>query len=320
MSSGIARQFRALQPMRTQPMSHIYVDFGIRPIQYEVPPELLAVTSVRTPWRKRRIAMGRLFATLFFCVLALSAQAQQVSPAQAEFAVLRTDRVVVSTGESTRLNCSVVGIGDAAQISCESQSGSGIPLVYHVALVVGSNHVGYVVSCGGGLVRRIGCQPLTAGQVLKGSIEGDKLHVPVGSKTKTYRVETSAYIGPLGKGSSDESTTTATPPSAPSAAPEPSVKLAMHTKTTTGSSSDVAQPDQSSSPANTAKVMVSSEPTGGDIYVDGNFMGNTPSLIELPAGSHTVRVEAKGQKPWSRAVSLTAGSKVTVQAVLDLAQ
>jgi hypothetical protein len=265
--------------------------------------------------------MGRLLATLFFCVLALSGHAQQSSPAQAEFAVLRTDRVVVSTGESTRLNCSVVGMGDAAQISCESQSGSGIPLVYHVALVVGSNHVGYVVSCGGGLVRRIGCQPLSAGQVLKGSIEGDKLHVPVGSKIKSYRIETSAYIGPPGKGSSDESTTTATPPNAPSAAPEPSVKLAVHTKTTTGgSSSDVAQPDQPSSSANTAKVMVSSEPTGGDIYVDGNFMGNTPSLIELPAGSHTVRVEAKGHTPWSRAVSLTAGSKITVQAVLDPTQ
>jgi hypothetical protein len=66
--------------------------------------------------------------------------------------------------------------------------------------------------------------------------------------------------------------------------------------------------------------MVSSEPTGGDIYVDGNFMGNTPSLIELPAGSHTVRVEAKGHTPWSRAVSLTAGSKITVQAVLDPTQ
>jgi hypothetical protein len=276
---------------------------------------------LRARIRKRQKAvMGRLIATCFTCLLAFSAQAQQVSSAQAEFAVLRTDRVVVSTGESTRLNCSVVGMGDAAQINCESQSGSGIPLVYHVALVVGSNHVGYVVSCGGGLVRRIGCQPLSAGQVLKGSIEGDKLHVPVGSKIKTYRIETSAYIGPLGKGSPDESTTTATPPSAAPTAPEPSVKLAVHTETAGGSSSDVVKPDQPSPPANTAKVMVSSEPTGGDIYVDGNFMGNAPSLIGLPAGSHTVRVEAKGHTPWSRTVSVTAGSKITLQAVLESAQ
>jgi hypothetical protein len=48
-------------------------------------------------------------------------------------------------------------------------------------------------------------------------------------------------------------------------------------------------------------------------------MGNTPSLIELLAGSHTVRVDAKGQKSWSRVVSLTAGSKVSIQAVLSSA-
>lgn len=150
--------------------------------------------------------------------------------------------------------------------------------------------------------------------MIKGSIEGDKLHVPIGGKTKTYRIETSAYIGPLGKGSPAESSTAATPPSATSNSPGPSVKLAVHTETAGGSSSDAAQSDQPISPANTAKVMVSAEPTGGDIYVDGNFMGNTPSLIELPAGSRAIRVEAKGQKPWSRTVSLTRGSKVTLQA------
>jgi PEGA domain len=260
--------------------------------------------------------VGRLIATCFACLLALSGQAQQVSP-QAEFAVLRTDRVTITTGESTHLNCSVVGLGDSAQINCESHtSGSGIPLVYHVALVVSSDKVGYIVSCGGGLVWRIGCHPLSAGQVVRGTVEGGKLHVSVGSKTKTFRVETSAYIGPFSKGSPEESTT-ATPPSAPSTASEPSVKLAVETKKSDASSTGAAQPEQPSSPASTAKVMVSSEPAGGDIYVDGDFMGNTPSLIELPAGSHTVRVEAKGQKSWSRAVSLTAGSKVTLQAALS---
>jgi hypothetical protein len=260
-------------------------------------------------------AMGKLSTTLFFCALAVGSEGQQVSRDQAEFAVMRTDRVTVSTGESAHLNCSILGIGDAAQLSCESHtSANGVPLVYHVALIVGSDKVGYVVSCGGGLVWRIGCHPLSAGQVVKGSVDGGKLHISVGSKTKTYRIETSAYIGPITKGSPDESTSATTP--APSTAPDPSVKLAVHTETTSGSSSGAGRPDQPSPPANTAKVMVSSEPTGGEIYVDGNFMGNTPSLIDLPAGSHTVRLEAKGQKPWSRAVSLTAGSKVTLQAVL----
>jgi hypothetical protein len=41
---------------------------------------------------------------------------------------MRTDRVVVTTGESTHLNCSVIGLGDDAQINCESHSGDGFPL------------------------------------------------------------------------------------------------------------------------------------------------------------------------------------------------
>jgi hypothetical protein len=265
--------------------------------------------------------MRRLIALCFACLLALSSQAQQASPAQAEFAVMRTDRVTVTTDDSTRLNCSVVGTGDAAQMSCESHtSGSGVPLDYHVALVVGSDKVAYVVSCGGGLVWWLSCHPLAAGQVVKGYIDAGRLRVSVGKKTRTYQIETSAYIGPLRKEAPGGSANTATPPSPEPTDPDASVKLAVHTERSDGSSTGAGQADQPNSPVSTAKVMVSSEPTGGDIYVDGNFMGNTPSLIELPAGSHAVRVEAKGRTSWSRTISLTPASKVTIQAVLDPAQ
>jgi hypothetical protein len=44
--------------------------------------------------------------------------------------------------------------------------------------------------------------------------------------------------------------------------------------------------------------------------------GNTPSTIQLSPGEHTVRVEASGHKAWSRTLTVTAGSKSTVQAVL----
>jgi hypothetical protein len=71
----------------------------------------------------------------------------------------------------------------------------GVPLVYHTALVVASNGVGYVVSCGGGLLRRIGCKPLAAGESLSGSVEGERLSLSVDDKIRNYRIETSAYIG-----------------------------------------------------------------------------------------------------------------------------
>ena len=169
--------------------------------------------------------MTRLFAGLL-CALSLCGQAQQASPAPNEFAVMRTDRVVVHTGESEHLSCSITGLGDAAQISCDSETGSGVPLVYHVALVVGSNHVGYIVSCGGGLVWRIHCRALSAGQVLKGSVQGGKLSVDIDGKARTYRVETSAYIGLIGAKPSPDNSNTSSPPEESS--PAPSVKRAVH--------------------------------------------------------------------------------------------
>ena len=226
--------------------------------------------------------------------------------------MLRTDRVTVwvSTGESEHLNCSIVGFGDTAQASCTSHtSAMAVPRVYHVALIVGSNQVGYVVSCGGGLLSRIGCHPLSLGQVLKGSVHGDTFSIPVDNKTKTYRIETSAYIGPLTTKSSPVKS-----PTAPHEDSKPGVNAAIYAEPSAepGSAAVPVQPTS----VDTAAVAFSSEPRGADIYVDDNFVGNTPSLIQLPPGSHTVRIEAKGHNPWTRVLNLTAGGKVTVQADL----
>ncbi len=60
------------------------------------------------------------------------------------------------------------------------------------------------------------------------------------------------------------------------------------------------------SPAGEAKVHVTSSPSGGEIYIDGKFFGNTPSDITLVAGEHTVKV-AMGGKEWSRTVQITTG-------------
>jgi hypothetical protein len=56
-----------------------------------------------------------------------------------------------------------------------------------------------------------------------------------------------------------------------------------------------------------AKLSVASSPDGADIEVDGNFVGNTPSTLELPRGKHTVSVKKSGYSQWQRKVKLTGG-------------
>jgi hypothetical protein len=58
--------------------------------------------------------------------------------------------------------------------------------------------------------------------------------------------------------------------------------------------------------ADSAKVHVTSEPSGGEIYIDGKFFGNAPSDIAFAPGKHVVRVTLGG-KEWTRTVQITGG-------------
>jgi hypothetical protein len=66
-----------------------------------------------------------------------------------------------------------------------------------------------------------------------------------------------------------------------------------------------------------AIVTVKSTPPGADINVDGKFMGNTPSTIQLTPGDHVVEVEKEGLKPWQRGMTVSAGGNITIDATLD---
>jgi hypothetical protein len=55
------------------------------------------------------------------------------------------------------------------------------------------------------------------------------------------------------------------------------------------------------------KLAVISNPDGADIEVDGSFVGNTPSNMELAAGDHEVVIKKAGYKSWQRKLKLTGG-------------
>lgn len=74
------------------------------------------------------------------------------------------------------------------------------------------------------------------------------------------------------------------------------------------------EPEAAPSAALEAKVHVTSDPTGGEIYIDGKFFGNAPSDLKLPPGEHLFKVVIGG-KEWSRIVQITAG-EITIHADL----
>jgi hypothetical protein len=65
-----------------------------------------------------------------------------------------------------------------------------------------------------------------------------------------------------------------------------------------------------------AEVNVTSTPTGAELYLDGNFVGNTPSTISVPGGEHVITVKNAGYKSWERKIR-TYGGKVNITATME---
>ncbi len=69
--------------------------------------------------------------------------------------------------------------------------------------------------------------------------------------------------------------------------------------------------------ASSAKIQLESDPSGADIELDGNFVGNTPSDVQIGEGDHTVIVKKGGFKDWERKMKVSAGSSVHLSAQLE---
>jgi len=65
-------------------------------------------------------------------------------------------------------------------------------------------------------------------------------------------------------------------------------------------------------------IVVDSTPSGADIEVDGEFVGNTPSTITVAPGSHQIAIKKKGFADWTRKMTVSGGN-IHVNAELDKA-
>jgi hypothetical protein len=75
----------------------------------------------------------------------------------------------------------------------------------------------------------------------------------------------------------------------------------------------------SASTPSSAKLQLESNPTGADIEVDGNFVGNTPSDVQVSDGEHAITIKKAGFKDWERKMKVSGGSSVHLSAELEKA-
>ena len=67
-----------------------------------------------------------------------------------------------------------------------------------------------------------------------------------------------------------------------------------------------------------SSVKFTSDPSGAEIYIDGKFVGQTPSTISMQPGPHVVVVKAAGRKNWERDLDILKDSQVALHPVLEI--
>jgi hypothetical protein len=85
----------------------------------------------------------------------------------------------------------------------------------------------------------------------------------------------------------------------------------------TSSSAVATTPVAATPSASSGKLSISSLPDGADIEVDGSFVGNAPSDLQLAEGDHTIKLKKSGYKDWSRQLKVSGGSSVHLNAELE---
>ena len=68
-----------------------------------------------------------------------------------------------------------------------------------------------------------------------------------------------------------------------------------------------AETSKAPAQASTAQVEICSTPSGSDIELDGEFVGSTPSSVNLSLGEHTVKLSKNGYATWEKRITTISG-------------
>jgi hypothetical protein len=112
----------------------------------------------------------------------------------------------------------------------------------------------------------------------------------------------------------------ATPAQAPPAATTPAVTAPAVTTPAPPATSPAASATPSAALASVERVRVEcfSDPPWADILIDGEFYGNTPSMLKIPVGKHDLEIQLSGYKTYSRPLILQSGTGIlTIRAPLE---
>ncbi|MGA9062514.1 MAG: PEGA domain-containing protein [Terracidiphilus sp.] len=125
-------------------------------------------------------------------------------------------------------------------------------------------------------------------------------------KDKTYAYYTALPVGDIIWNALKGVSLSSIPPAAPGAG-----------SATPGAAAAPSSATAPAGPDAVASVQLSSDPTGAEITIDGNYVGSTPSTVNLKPGVHSIKMTMPGYAPWVRSIETEAGESRSFAADLE---
>ena len=98
------------------------------------------------------------------------------------------------------------------------------------------------------------------------------------------------------------------------AASKPKSSVSKSVEMSADSEANAGKSRRAESPAIATGTVTFAEPLGAEIYVDDEFVGHIPSTIQLPEGTHRIRVADGKSADWMKNLAVHAGSKIMLRA------
>ena len=222
-----------------------------------------------------------------------------VKSATIQIKVLDSETRSISTGDSgVPKNCDVVNY-DAYCLSSKTAE------VINTLLVQEGNEPPYRVSCAIDS-KWSRCVPLLKGESFQARKEKRGITVYYVDDVGKMRKQLYTYVAEKEGGN-------LTQPAAARGTEPRATSTAKVGQASTGTAA-------ADSPQAKVKCSFSSMPAGAEITVDGRYVGSTPSAVSLSVGTHAVEVSLPRFAPWKRDLTVSSGSELTVNAVLEKGQ
>ena len=153
----------------------------------------------------------------------------------------------------------------------------------------------------------------TSGSVIMLQVSSDVLYLRSGTDNLRLKITQRKTAGPMKPITAEEKKALSALDTAPESLIGP-----MKSDEGKGPASvpPVVVPPPPPAPA-TGSVMVRSTPYLSEVFVDGDSMGYTPAKIALGPGKHSFRVEKPGYTAWTKVMTITVGSELTLDATLQ---